>query len=69
LLQLPQWLAFVVRSTHAPPHSVYPLLQATAQLLWVQAAVPFAGEEHAVEHAPQWFVSEVRSTQAPLHKV
>jgi len=69
LSQPPQWLAFVVRSTHAPLQSVRLPLQVTSQAPWVQAAAPFAGGEHVMEHAPQLFVSVVRSTHAPLQSV
>jgi hypothetical protein len=65
--QVPQWSLSDFKSTHAPPQSVYPKLQAMPQPAVVQVALPLAMPAQILPQTPQFLVSESSLTQAPLH--
>jgi hypothetical protein len=62
---VPQWLAVLERSTHAPLQLVVPAGQLDRH--WLPAHTPPAG--HALPHAPQLFGSVIMSTQTPPQRV
>ena len=69
LLQLPQCGLLIVRSTHAPPQSVYPLLQVMPHVPPLHAPAPLVTPGHLVPQPPQLFVSLFVSTQVLLKKL
>src|SRR4051812_38825028 len=65
--QAPQWLLSDLKSTHAPPQSVYPKLQATPQPDALHTALPLGTLRQILPHVPQFCVSPSSLTHTPLH--
>ena len=66
VLQSPQWLLSLSRSTQAPLHMLVPASHVKPQLVPVHVAVALAGGSHAV-HAPPQLVVAVFDTQPLAH--